>query len=440
MIRLLNGMKGATICLAFANLLACAPNLPVHAISKDKVVVNYQKTQVVDLLNAIVTGASEPVAIINPDKYIQHNLGAADGLAGFKGLQQIVPKGANLKPVRVFQDGDYVFTHTDYNVFAPMIGFDIFRFENGKVVEHWDNLQAKAGLNPSGRSMIDGPTEAQDLDKTEANKALARGFVEDVLVNGKLDKLASYCNGDNYIQHHPQISDGVASLTEAFKGMAAAGITSKYDRIHLVLGEGNFVLVASEGHFNGKPTAFYDLFRIEDGKVAEHWDVVETIAERSEWKNANGKFLPETGNVAHSRKIVMNNSFDDESEALKSTVLQYMSAFMKGDVSAVMATYAEDGVLMAPIGPAIEGKKQLADVYPGMFAAVDFNLVTKVTEVFQTGADWGFVRTATKGTQTTKSNGRVEPASYLELFVLRKSETGAWKIARYSTTQIGNGE
>ena len=33
------------------------------------------------------------------------------------------------------------FLHTDYNFFGPKIGFDIFRFEDGKIVEHWDNLQ-----------------------------------------------------------------------------------------------------------------------------------------------------------------------------------------------------------------------------------------------------------------------------------------------------------
>lgn len=283
-------MRAVTIGLALANLTACGLAPPALHNAKERNVMMSQKQQVVDLLNAIVTGAAEPLAVINPDKYIQHNLGAADGLAGFKELQQAVPEGARLKPVRVFQDGDYVFTHTDYDVFAPMIGFDIFRFESGKVVEHWDNLQTTAGPNPSGRSMIDGPTEPHDLDKTEANKALARSFVDDILVNGQMDKLAGYCEGDRYIQHHPQIADGVSSLTEAFKAMASAGITSKYDRIHLVLGEGNFVLVASQGHSNDQPTAFYDLFRIENGKVAEHWDVVETIAPRSEWKNDNGKF------------------------------------------------------------------------------------------------------------------------------------------------------
>ena len=132
----------------------------------------------------------------------------------------------------------------------------------------------------------------------------------------------------------------------------------------------------------------------------------------------------------------MSKDFNDESAALEATVVEYMSAFMRGDAPAVLATYAEDGVLMAPIGPAVEGKKQLAGVYPGLFAAVDFNLVTKVTEVLQTSAEWGFVRSATEGTQTNKATGDSQHAKYLELFLLRKSETGAWQIARYNTTQI----
>jgi predicted SnoaL-like aldol condensation-catalyzing enzyme len=64
----------------------------------------------------------------------------------------------------------------------------------------------------------------------------------------------------------------------------------KYDRIHAVLGEGNFVLVVSEGHLGGVHNAFYDLFRVEDGKIAEHWDTIEAIPARDAWKNDNGKF------------------------------------------------------------------------------------------------------------------------------------------------------
>jgi predicted SnoaL-like aldol condensation-catalyzing enzyme len=251
-----------------------------------------EKQQVRALLKAIETGEGGPVAVIDPNEYIQHNLGAKDGLAGFGELLAQLPKGsARVNTVRVFRDGDFVFAHTDYNFFGPKIGFDVFRFENGKIVEHWDNLQEKpASPNPSGHTMTDGPTDPVDLDKTDANKAFVRSFVDDILVNGRLEKLAGYYDGDKYVQHNPQIADGLSGLGAALKAMAEQGIVMKYERIQRVLGEGNFVLVASEGSFAGKHTAFYDLFRVDNGKIAEHWDTIETIPPNTEWQNKNGKF------------------------------------------------------------------------------------------------------------------------------------------------------
>jgi predicted SnoaL-like aldol condensation-catalyzing enzyme len=250
------------------------------------------KQQVRDLLASIESGDPAPVAAIDADHYTQHNLAAADGLAGFGALMQQLPKGsARVRTARVFQDGPYVFAHTDYDFFGPKIGFDIFRFDQGKIVEHWDNLQeTPAAANPSGHTMIDGPTEASDLDRTAANKQLVASFVDDILVNGRLDRLAGYYDGDHYVQHNPQIADGLSGLGRALEAMAKAGVTMKYDRVHVVLGEGNFVLVVSEGSFAGKPSCFYDLFRVQDGKIAEHWDTIETIPPRAQWKNGNGKF------------------------------------------------------------------------------------------------------------------------------------------------------
>lgn len=49
-------------------------------------------------------------------------------------------------------------------------------------------------------------------------------------------------------------------------------------------------LAVSEGTFGDAPTAYYDLWRVENAKIAEHWDVMETIAEKSTWQNENGKF------------------------------------------------------------------------------------------------------------------------------------------------------
>ena len=71
---------------------------------------------------------------------------------------------------------------------------------------------------------------------------------------------------------------------------AKQGVTLKYDRIHKVFAQGNSVLTVSEGTLGGRHTSFYDLFRVQNGKIAEHWNVIEPIAPKEQWKNPNGKF------------------------------------------------------------------------------------------------------------------------------------------------------
>ena len=249
------------------------------------------KDKAKSLLLSLESGDKTPIGYINANQYTQHNLAVADGLAGFGEVVKHAPDGGfKANVIRSFQDNDYVFTHTEYDFFGPKIGFDIFRFEAGKIVEHWDNLIEIAPNNPSGHSQIDGTTQIQDLDKTETNKTLVKNFVSSVLINGKFDQLPNYFSGDRYIQHNPMIADGLSGLQKGLEEMEKKGITMVYKTNHIVLGEGNFVLAVSEGTFAGKPTSFYDLFRIENGKIAEHWDVIETILPTSEHKNSNGKF------------------------------------------------------------------------------------------------------------------------------------------------------
>jgi predicted SnoaL-like aldol condensation-catalyzing enzyme len=268
-------------------LVACASRPP----SKEEANMANYKQQVVELLKSIETGDSNPIASINPNKYIQHNLTVGDGLAGVRALLQALPKGsAKVNTVRVFQDGNFVFAHTDYNFFGPKVGFDIFRFEDGKIVEHWDNLQETAATpSPSGHTMIDGPTTASDLDKTEANKALMQTYMDDLLHRRK-DTFTSYFDGNNYIQHSPLVADNLTGLFAGLQALAKQGLAVKYARVHKVLGEGNFVLVVADGSFGDRPSSYYDLYRIQNGKIAEHWDTIEPIPSRAEWKNSNGKF------------------------------------------------------------------------------------------------------------------------------------------------------
>jgi len=272
--------------LLAATLAASVLAASVHAADLSN------KDKVVALLKSLETGDTAPIAYINPDKYIQHNLAVGDGLAGFGEVLKALPPGsARADVVRVFEDGDFVFTHTDYNFFGPKVGFDVFRFEDGLIVEHWDNLAEKAKEpNPSGRTQLDGPTEVADLDKTEANKAVVQEFVESVLVKGAFDRVTDFVTTTTYLQHNTSVADGLDGLGAAIKAMAEQGIEMIYTDVHKVLGEGNFVLTISEGTFGGADVSYHDLFRVDDGLIVEHWDVIETLLPKDQWKNDNGKF------------------------------------------------------------------------------------------------------------------------------------------------------
>jgi predicted SnoaL-like aldol condensation-catalyzing enzyme len=251
------------------------------------------RDKAVAVISSIETGDQTAISYINPNKYIQHNLAVADGLAGFGEVMKMLPEGsAKAKVIRTIQDGDYVALHTEYDFFGPKAGFDIFRFEDGLIVEHWDNLQDVAKPNPSGRTQFDGATEITDVNKTDENKAIVSDFVQTILMKGDMSQFSEFIGekDSDYIQHNVAVADGLSGLSVALKQLAEAGMPMVYSKNHLILGEGNFVLSVSEGQFMNQHVAFYDLFRVDNGKIVEHWDTIEAIPPKSEWKNTNGKF------------------------------------------------------------------------------------------------------------------------------------------------------
>ncbi len=249
------------------------------------------KDKIRALLKGIETGDPDSVVVVNEAKYIQHNPQTHEGSEGlaalFKRLSLTNPK---VNIVRAFEDGDFVFAHTEYDFASRKIGFEVFRFEDGQAVEHWDNIQERRGPNAAGRSMVDGPTEATDRDLTEANREIARSFVEEALIGRRLETLGDFIDDARFADHNPRFGDGLSALRAALEATAGDGPAIRCDRLHRVLAEGSFVLSISEGFLDGVHSAFYDLFRIAGGKIVEHWDTVEKIAPRDQWKNDNGKF------------------------------------------------------------------------------------------------------------------------------------------------------
>jgi|TARA_B110000438_G_scaffold271158_1_gene288825 predicted SnoaL-like aldol condensation-catalyzing enzyme len=248
-----------------------------------------KKDQICALLKGIETGDPAAVTVVNESKYIQHNPLTREGNLGlaefFKRLAKTSPK---VEIVRVFEDGDFVFAHTDYDFNVVEVGFEVFRFEDGLVVEHWDNLQSKPSRpNLSGHTTLDGSTKITDLDKTEVHRELIRSFLEEVLLKSQFERLSHYIDPDHYVEHNRQMEDGFEALHTA---LSSDQPKRSYERIHRLLAEGNFVLSVCEGHLDGEHISFYDLFRIADGKVVEHWDTIDPVPPRSEWVNDNGKF------------------------------------------------------------------------------------------------------------------------------------------------------
>ncbi len=280
-------MKKVIGALVLSGIIASCSTSQTKSTSE----VNSTKTKTMSnkeivgtFLGAVAKQDAETMREFANADYIQHNPFVPTGLEPFIQLLPVLKEhGTYAENVRMFQDGNYVFMHNIWKNAAPfgadeMVAFDIIRIdENGKVAEHWDAMTALVNETASGRSQTDGPTTVEDLDKTEANKALAIALIEDVLMGKNPAKISEYISAEQYDQHNPGIKDGLSGIVEAVTYLTSQNNMFKYTKIHKVLGEGNFVLTVSEGEWSGKSQVFYDLFRMKAGKIVEHWDVIQEI-------------------------------------------------------------------------------------------------------------------------------------------------------------------
>ncbi|GEK28626.1 nuclear transport factor 2 family protein [Furfurilactobacillus siliginis] len=245
-----------------------------------------KKDQAQAMLSAIETGNTDAIlANVSPTKYIQHNLQFGNGrdaiLASIPELQAYHPQ---LEFLRIIEDGDYVAVHTHYTFSdQPVTGFDIFRFENGKIVEHWDNLEAVTGATPSKHTAFDGPQQLTAAAVTTATKQLASAFQTDILINHQLDKLPQYVSS-TLISHLPELADGAIAYTDFLND------TGNYQTAHLTVVENDFALLTSSGNENGQDVVYYDLIRTADNRIVELWRAKEIVLPVDQQANTNGKF------------------------------------------------------------------------------------------------------------------------------------------------------
>ena len=129
------------------------------------------------------------------------------------------------------------------------------------------------------------PASAADL---EANKRLYRDLI-DTLVNKRQPDAADRFIAEGLIEHNPNIPQGLAGR-KRFLAALLAGFSDYHGEIQEILAEGDRIVVRTlwtgtqDGPFLGLPPSgrkvrftTADFFRIENGKLAEHWDVVDSL-------------------------------------------------------------------------------------------------------------------------------------------------------------------
>lgn len=183
--------------------------------------------------------------------YIQHNPFVPTGRAAFV---ELIPKlksfGSKITNVRMLEDSRHVIMHHKWENATPfgadhVVAFHIIRFDaNDLIAEHWSLMMEDLLRRSSEVSLSDGSTKIEDLDKTNENK----NAIKELLLQDGSDR-----------------------------------------KIHKIFGEGNFCLAISEGTQQGVPSAIYDLFRLKEAKVVEHWRIAQPIPTEN-LANANTMF------------------------------------------------------------------------------------------------------------------------------------------------------
>ena len=133
-----------------------------------------------------------------------------------------------------------------------------------------------------------GPALADGSPQEEANKAVVIDFYEKA-INQKDYEAAAKHFGNRYVQHNPVAADGPEGL-RAFLGFLKEKFPQSKSEIKRVFADGDYVIlhVHAVREPGTRGSAIVDIFKLERGKIVEHWDVIQPIPEKA--ANPNGMF------------------------------------------------------------------------------------------------------------------------------------------------------
>lgn len=220
--------------------------------------------------------------------YIQHNPAAPNGREAIKSFirdwtARFPDHEYNVK--RVLAQGDLVLVHSN-PIYEPgtrgVAVVDIFRFDKrGMIAEHWDTVQDVPATTVSGNDMFGTVSQPRTNQpgarwQTAASVKIATGYFDTLLIDKNPDAVRYLA--PEYHQHNPGIPSGSAGLREQFTAFFQQFPQLTVQRKRVVA-EGE--IVAIHAHYRLNPDdrgqSVVDIFRVRDGKVVEHWDVVQDV-------------------------------------------------------------------------------------------------------------------------------------------------------------------
>ena len=243
-------------------------------------------------LEGIAEGrAKEAVSQYTGHRYTQHSTGVANGADGFlKFFEPFLERNPDrdIEMVRILEDGPWVFCNVYQSLnggTAKWVTMDMFfTDDDGLILEHWDTIGAYTEDTASGENMVRGTTAIDTAADSTANKSLVLEYTKQVLQEGNIDKLSEFVSKD-IIQRAPTIGAGQAGLAK----WLASDDAGQYEMLFKLIGQGDFVVTYGKRRAKGKDIAIFDVYRVADGKIIEHWDNAEEISPRENWGNS-GKF------------------------------------------------------------------------------------------------------------------------------------------------------
>lgn len=187
--------------------------------------------------------------------------------------------GQEVQVVRSFEDNGLVFAHAAVNyaglgqwITTQLLVLD----ENDEITRSWVATTPATPPNSTGRTQLDGVTEIRDVELTEENKQLVADFFGVVLETRNLDYFNDFIS-PAFIQHAPDMGEGSLGLWAFLNTPVGAGPHLAHERLIRLVGCGNFVVGFSHARNEEGLYKVFDVFRIEHGLIAEHWDNIEPI-------------------------------------------------------------------------------------------------------------------------------------------------------------------